>query len=140
MAKSHDLDTTAVALVEKAAAYLVKHTRLLHYDRALADGLPIATGVIEGACRYLVQDRMGRTGSSARAPRTSSSSSGSSARSGPRSRMSCGTPSSPGARRPSDDGRVEARGARAAPRATGRAGTRGWRRPSLRSRGAGGAR
>jgi hypothetical protein len=48
--------------VEKAATYLVKHTRLLHYDRALADGLPIATGVIEGACRYLVQDRMGRTG------------------------------------------------------------------------------
>lgn len=34
----------------------------LHYDRALAEGLPIATGVIEGACRYLVQDRMGRTG------------------------------------------------------------------------------
>ena len=29
-----------------------------HYDRALAHGLPIATGVIEGACRYLVQDRM----------------------------------------------------------------------------------
>lgn len=29
---------------------------------ALADGLPIATGVIEGACRYLVSDRMGRTG------------------------------------------------------------------------------
>jgi hypothetical protein len=24
--------------------------------------LPIATGVIEGVCRYLVQDRMGRTG------------------------------------------------------------------------------
>jgi len=34
----------------------------LHHDRALAEGLPIATGVIEGACRYLVQDRMGRTG------------------------------------------------------------------------------
>jgi len=31
-------------------------------DRGVADGLPIATGVIEGACRYLVQDRMGRTG------------------------------------------------------------------------------
>lgn len=40
----------------------MNNTRLLHYDRALADGLPIATGVIEGACRYLVQDRMGRTG------------------------------------------------------------------------------
>ena len=62
MAKSHGLDATAARPVEKAAAYLVKHTRLLHYDRALADGLPIATGVIEGACRYLVQDRMGRTG------------------------------------------------------------------------------
>jgi hypothetical protein len=62
MAKTHGLDKTAAAPVEKAATYLVKHTRLLHYDRALADGLPIATGVIEGACRYLVQDRMGRTG------------------------------------------------------------------------------
>jgi hypothetical protein len=62
MAKRHGLDAAAARPVEKAAAYLVKHTRLLHYDRALADGLPIATGVIEGACRYLVQDRMGRTG------------------------------------------------------------------------------
>lgn len=62
MAKSHELDAAAARPVEKAARYLVKHTRLLHYDRALADGLPIATGVIEGACRYLVQDRMGRTG------------------------------------------------------------------------------
>ena len=62
MAKSHGLDATARRPVEKAATYLVKLTRLLHYDRALADGLPIATGVIEGACRYLVQDRMARTG------------------------------------------------------------------------------
>jgi len=62
MAKSHGLDATAAKPVQRAATYLVKHTRLLHYDRALADGLPIATGVIEGACRYLVQDRMGRTG------------------------------------------------------------------------------
>ena len=28
------------------------------YDRYLAAGCPIATGVIEGACRYLVRDRM----------------------------------------------------------------------------------
>jgi hypothetical protein len=62
MIKSHGLDAEAAKPVEKAAAYLVKHTKLLHYDRALADGLPIATGVIEGACRSLVQDRMGRTG------------------------------------------------------------------------------
>jgi len=34
----------------------------MHYQAALRDGLPIATGVIEGACRYLVKDRMDRTG------------------------------------------------------------------------------
>jgi hypothetical protein len=62
MIERHALDAKAAAPVIKCANYLVKNTRWLHYDRALADGLPIATGVIEGACRYLVQDRMGRTG------------------------------------------------------------------------------
>jgi hypothetical protein len=62
MIASHGLDAVAAKPVVRAANYLVKHTRLLHYDRALAEGLPIATGVIEGACRYLVQDRLGRTG------------------------------------------------------------------------------
>ncbi len=33
------------------------------YNEALPDGLPIATGVIEGAYRYVVKDRMERTGS-----------------------------------------------------------------------------
>jgi hypothetical protein len=58
----HGLDAKAARPVVKCANYLVKNARWLHYDRALADGLPIATGVIEGACRHLVQDRMGRTG------------------------------------------------------------------------------
>jgi len=62
MIRSHMLDADAAKPVERAARYLVKNTRLLRYERALADGLPIATGVIEGACRYLVKDRMGRTG------------------------------------------------------------------------------
>jgi hypothetical protein len=48
--------------VEDCASYLVNNSKLLHYDSALRDGLPIATGVIEGACRYLVRDRMDRTG------------------------------------------------------------------------------
>lgn len=59
MIKSHDLDAARAKPVERAASYLVKNTRLLHYDRALADGLPIATGVIEGACRYLVGPHRG---------------------------------------------------------------------------------
>jgi hypothetical protein len=48
--------------VDACAAYLCKYRDLLHYDEALMAGLPIATGVIEGACRYLVRDRMDRTG------------------------------------------------------------------------------
>ena len=34
----------------------------MRYDEYLKKGYPIATGVIEGACRYLVKDRMGITG------------------------------------------------------------------------------
>ena len=34
----------------------------LHYDQALDEGWPIATGVIEGACRHLVADRLNRGG------------------------------------------------------------------------------
>jgi hypothetical protein len=35
---------------------------LRNYPTALANGWPIATGVIEGACRHLVKDRMDITG------------------------------------------------------------------------------
>jgi len=48
--------------VDKCADYLLKYSPYLMYDRALAAGTPIATGVIEGACRHLVQDRMNVTG------------------------------------------------------------------------------
>ena len=34
----------------------------MHYDRYLARGWPIASGVIEGACRHLVKDRCEGTG------------------------------------------------------------------------------
>lgn len=46
----------------RTAAYLKKYSRMMNYAAYLRDGLPIATGVIEGACRYLVKDRMDRTG------------------------------------------------------------------------------
>jgi hypothetical protein len=48
--------------VDKCADYLLKYTDFLHYDQYLAAGLPIATGVIEGACRHLIKDRMDLTG------------------------------------------------------------------------------
>jgi len=48
--------------IDDCADYLLKYREFLHYDRYLAKGFPIATGVIEGACRYLVKDRMEITG------------------------------------------------------------------------------
>ena len=46
----------------EAATYLTNKAPHLDYPTALARGWPIATGVIEGACRHLVQDRMDITG------------------------------------------------------------------------------
>ncbi len=48
--------------IRKALSYLQAKQPYLDYPRALAAGWPVATGVIEGACRHLVQDRMGITG------------------------------------------------------------------------------
>jgi hypothetical protein len=48
--------------VDNCARYLVNHAPYLHYDEYLKKGYPIATGVIEGTCRYLVKDRMELTG------------------------------------------------------------------------------
>ena len=56
------LSKAARKAADKCAKYLVKNRKLLRYDEALAAGLPIATGVIEGACRHLVKDRMDITG------------------------------------------------------------------------------
>jgi hypothetical protein len=49
-------------IIRKTLSYLENKQPYLDYPRALAAGWPIATGVIEGACRHLVQDRMGITG------------------------------------------------------------------------------
>jgi hypothetical protein len=42
--------------------YLEKNSTRMRYDRYLAKGYPIASGVIEGACRHYVKDRMERAG------------------------------------------------------------------------------
>ena len=49
-------------IIRKTLSYLQNKQPFMDYPRALANGWPIATGVIEGACRHLVQDRMGITG------------------------------------------------------------------------------
>ena len=56
------LDQGARKPVDTAADDIDNNRERLQYDHALAHGLPIATGVIEGACRHLVKDRMDITG------------------------------------------------------------------------------
>jgi hypothetical protein len=48
--------------IDQCATYLANHAPYLNYASYLAKGYPIATGVIEGACRHLVKDRMEITG------------------------------------------------------------------------------
>jgi len=52
------LGDDARVAVDDCADYLLDYKTYLRYDRYLAKGFPIATGVIEGACRHLVCDRM----------------------------------------------------------------------------------
>ena len=44
--------------IDQCATYLANHASYLNYPHYLAQGYPIATGVIAGACRYLIKDRM----------------------------------------------------------------------------------
>lgn len=56
------LDRPGRANADTCADYLLAKQAYLDYPTALASGWPIATGVIEGACRHLVKDRMDITG------------------------------------------------------------------------------
>ncbi|MGI5185977.1 ISKra4 family transposase [Dactylosporangium sp. CA-152071] len=47
---------------DACVTYLLNKARYLRYHQALTNGWPIATGVIEGACRHLLKDRMDITG------------------------------------------------------------------------------
>ena len=48
--------------IDKCAGYLLKNKERLQYGEALKSGFPIASGVIEGACRHLINDRLDITG------------------------------------------------------------------------------
>ena len=56
------LDPAARAGADTCATYLTNKKTYLDYPAALTAGWPIATGVIEGACRHLIKDRMDITG------------------------------------------------------------------------------
>jgi hypothetical protein len=51
-----------LADMDRAVTYLENNRQHMRYDKALEKGWPIATGMIEGACRFVIQDRFGITG------------------------------------------------------------------------------
>jgi hypothetical protein len=62
-----EVDAAGLTAAHRAGAdacvrYLTGNHDRLRYDQALAAGWPIATGVIEGACRHLIGDRLDITG------------------------------------------------------------------------------
>jgi hypothetical protein len=63
------LDAQAIALppaqqltLTRVSAYLRRNRPFMDYQRYLAQGWPIGTGVVEGACRHLVKDRFEQAG------------------------------------------------------------------------------
>jgi hypothetical protein len=48
--------------LEKVASYCERNAGRMRYDAYLREGLPIASGAVEGACRHLVKDRLERAG------------------------------------------------------------------------------
>jgi hypothetical protein len=62
MGTRRHLGATKRKRLETICGYFQKNASRMHYDEYLAKGYPIASGVIEGACRHYVKDRMERAG------------------------------------------------------------------------------
>ena len=58
MASQRGLKGTALKEVTTACTYFAKNAQRMRYDEYLKAGYPIASGVIEGACRHVIKDRM----------------------------------------------------------------------------------
>ena len=58
MATKRDLSPSKWNKVEDCLTYLAARSEYMKYDEYLAAGYPIGSGVVEGACRHLVKDRM----------------------------------------------------------------------------------
>ena len=56
------LSDTARKPVDKAVNYLIKRKHMMPYSELLAAGTPIGSGIIEGACRHLICDRLEKAG------------------------------------------------------------------------------
>ncbi|MFD9561656.1 hypothetical protein [Streptomyces sp. NPDC059994] len=61
-AADRHLDAEIRKKIAETVGYLRNKDGYLGYDTALAAGWPIATGIVEGACRHLIGDRLDITG------------------------------------------------------------------------------
>lgn len=62
MGTKRKLASSKKKTLRKVCDYLSNNRDRMRYDEYLVKGYPIASGVIEGACRHLVKDRMERAG------------------------------------------------------------------------------
>jgi len=62
MATKRDLPDSKWNKVEDCLTYFAARSEFMKYDEYLAAGYPIGSGVVEGACRHLVKDRMEQAG------------------------------------------------------------------------------
>lgn len=60
--KRKELKGKNLKTLEKVINYYTKNQAHMQYDTYLHAGYPIGSGVVEGACRHLVKDRMERSG------------------------------------------------------------------------------
>jgi hypothetical protein len=61
-AQERGLASAKKKTLARICSYLNKNRHRMRYDEYLRKGYPIASGVIEGACRHLIKDRMERAG------------------------------------------------------------------------------
>jgi hypothetical protein len=62
VAQERGLASAKKKALGRICSYLNKNRQRMRYDEYLRAGYPIASGVIEGACRHLIKDRMERAG------------------------------------------------------------------------------
>jgi hypothetical protein len=62
MMTKRDLKGTRRKAIVEVTGYFQRNLARMKYDEYLANGYPIGSGVVEGACRHLVKDRLERTG------------------------------------------------------------------------------
>jgi hypothetical protein len=62
LATKQKLHAAKRKVLTRICRYLHKNRQRMRYDEYLSQGYPIASGVIEGACRHVIKDRLERAG------------------------------------------------------------------------------